>query len=263
MDEKGLSKIDSKPIRISPRLDIKGPTVVKGIHMEGLRVVGEPAALAKKYYEEGADELIFLDIVASLYQRNFDFDLLKSATKDIFIPVTVGGGLRSVDDIRKALSSGADKVAINTAAIKNPSLLKEAVEVFGGQCIVLYVEAKRQDEDTWEAYIDGGRERTDINVVDWIKEGVDMGVGEVLLSSIDADGTKLGYDIDLVKRVTPGLPVPIIVHGGCWSSDTAMNLLESAEVDMIAAASMFHYDHLSIDDFKKKLAHNGVKVRLP
>jgi cyclase len=252
----------TRSIRICPRLDIKGLNVVKGVHMEGLRVVGDPVDLALKYYQDGADEIIYLDIVASLYQREFDFELLKRVAKEVFVPITAGGGLRTVDDIKKALASGADKVAINTAGIKKPAFLQEAVEVFGGQCIVLYIEAKRIGEASWEAYIDGGRERTNVDVLGWVRTAQELGVGEVLLSSIDADGTRLGYDIELVKKIAPEVSVPLIVHGGGWTSQMVLELLRSANVDMVAASSMFHYNHHTIPDLKKELSGNGINVRL-
>src|SRR3989344_1276571 len=178
-----------KKIRIISRLDIKGPNVAKGVQSEGLRVVGNPRELAFKYYNDGADEIIYMDIVASLYQRNLDFDQLKSVSDNIFIPFTVGGGIRSIGDINNALRAGADKVVINTYAVKNPEFLSEAARKFGAQCIVLSVEAKKIAENKWEAYTDGGRERTGLDAVSWIKKGIELGVGEILITSIDQDGT--------------------------------------------------------------------------
>jgi len=182
-----------KSIRIIPRIDIKGPNVVKGIHNEGLRVVGNPVELARRYYKEGADEIIYMDIVASLYQRNLDFDLLKSVAEVIFIPLTAGGGIRSTNDINNALRAGADKIAINTYAIHHPDFLTEAVRKFGSQCIVLSVEAKKKDGNFWEAYTDGGRERTNINVIEWIRQGIELGVGEIIITSIDQEAALMNY----------------------------------------------------------------------
>src|SRR3989338_6940462 len=200
--------------RLIPRLDIKGPNVVKGIHMEGLRVVGDPRELARKYYEQGADELIAMDIVASLYGRSPDFDLMRSIANELFIPLTMGGGIQSLHDINNFLRAGADKVAINTFATRRPELLAEAVHQFGSQCIVLSVEAKRTSPGKWESYIDGGREHSGKDAIEWIKQALDLGVGEILLSSIDFDGTRKGFDAYLLKAVTAFATVPVVVHGG-------------------------------------------------
>src|SRR3989344_4585388 len=178
-----------KTVRIIPRLDIKGPHVVKGIHLEGLRVIGDPSNLAYKYYRDGADEILYLDIVASLYERNFDFDLLKSVSKKIFIPKTVGGGVRSINDINNALRAGADKIAINTFAVHHPEFITEAVHKFGSQCIALSVEAKKTNDGHWETYTDGGREKTGVDSISWIKKAISLGAGEIIITSIDQDGT--------------------------------------------------------------------------
>src|SRR3989344_2937347 len=184
-----------KTVRLIPRLDIKGSNIVKGVHTEGLRVVGHPKELALKYYQEGADEIAYMDIVASLYDRNLDFDQLRSVCDNIFIPFTVGGGIRSINDINNALRAGADKVAINTHAIHHPEFLAEAARNFGSQCIVLSIEAKKIRVNKWEAYTEGGRERTSVDVVEWARTAIDLGVGEIMLTSIDQDGTQRGYDM--------------------------------------------------------------------
>src|SRR3989338_1993955 len=220
-----------KNIRIIPRLDIKGPNVIKGVHTEGLRIVGDPKKLAAEYYQQGADEIIYMDIVASLYQRNLDFDQLKSVSDNIFIPFTVGGGIRSINDINNALHSGADKVAINTYAVKNPEFLSEAAKKFGAQCIVLSVEAKKIAENKWEAYTDGGRERTGLDAVSWIKKAIDLGVGEILITSIDRDGTYQGYDMELIKAVTSFAPIPVIAHGGAGSPENILEVIRDAKAD--------------------------------
>lgn len=251
-----------KNIRIIPRLDIKGPNVVKGIHTEGLRVVGNPRELAVRYYEEDADEIAYLDIVASLYQRNLDFDLLKQVSENIFIPFTVGGGIRSLNDINNALRAGADKIAINTFAINHPEFLSEAVKKFGSQCIVLSVEAKKISENKWEAYTDGGREKTGIDAVSWIKKALSFGIGEILITSIDRDGTKKGYEMELVSSVTAFAPVPVIAHGGAVDFDSIKNVIVEGKADAVAAASVFHYQNFSIRDIKKYLAKNNIEVRL-
>ena len=250
-----------KNIRIIPRLDIKGPNVVKGIHTEGLRVVGEPIKLAEKYYRDGADEIVYMDIVASLYQRNLDFDLLRSVASEIFIPLTVGGGIRSIHDINNALRAGADKVAINTYALGHPEFLREAVRTFGAQCIVLSVEAKKINPNSWEAYTDGGREKTGINAVDWIHQAVSQGVGEVFITSIDADGTRKGFDRELAQAVS-SVAVPVIIHGGANSPSSFLDILRDCKPDAVAASSIFHYGVATIKQVKKYLAKNNISVRL-
>lgn len=250
-----------KKIRIIPRLDIKGPNVVKGINCEGLRVVGNPKDLAHRYYKEGADELLCMDIVASLYQRNFDFDILKSLTKNIFIPITVGGGIRSINDINNALRAGADKIAINTYAIKNPAFLSEAAKKFGSQCIVLSIEAKKKVGGGWEAYTDGGREKTGIDAIKWAEKAISLGIGEIIVTSIDNDGTKRGYELELIKSITAISPVPVIVHGGAGSLESFKNVFSKYRPDGLAAASIFHYKDLNIKEIKKYLNKNKMPVR--
>lgn len=251
-----------KKIRIIPRLDIKGPNVVKGIHCEGLRVVGNPKDLAYRYYQEGADELLCMDIVASLYQRNFDFDLLKSLAQNIFIPITVSGGIRSTNDINNALRAGADKVAINTYAIKNPRFLNEAAKKFGSQCIALSLEAKKSGSKKWEVYTDGGREHTGIDAVEWTKKAISLGIGEIIITSIDNDGTKKGYDLELIESIAAISPVPVIVHGGAGSLESFKEAMSRHSPDGLAAASVFHYDDFKIKYLKDYLNKNGIAVRI-
>ncbi|MBN1870835.1 MAG: imidazole glycerol phosphate synthase subunit HisF [Candidatus Omnitrophica bacterium] len=244
-----------KKMRIIPRLDVKGPNVVKGIQLEGLRVVGKPSDLARKYYNEGADELIYIDIVASLYGRNNLAHIIEETIKkDVFIPITVGGGIRSVEDIDKILRSGADKVAINTAAVRNPELLKEAVRVFGSSTIVLSVEAKKISDGKWEAYVDNGRERTGLDVIDWIKKAVGLGVGEILVTSVDRDGTRLGFDGQLIDAVTSVVSVPVIASGGAGEIGHVAQCMENKKLDGIAIASMFHYGECTVGELKEKLS---------
>lgn len=250
-----------KNIRIIPRLDIKGPNVVKPVQTEALRVIGNPKDLALHYYKEGADELIYLDIVASLYERNIDFDLLKSVTENIFIPITVGGGIRSIHDINNLLRSGADKIAINTYAVKHPEFLSEAVREFGSQCIVLYVEAKKQPNGDYEAYTDGGRERSGLEVMSWIKRAIDLGIGEILLTSVDQDGTRRGFDIELLKKISTFSPIPIIAHGGAGKPETLKEAILKAKVDALGISSIFHYNEHSIEEIKKYLYKNKINVR--
>lgn len=248
-------------VRIIPRLDIKGPNVVKPVMTEALRVIGDPRKLIRRYYKEGADEIVYMDIVASLYGRNIDLDQLKRVTEGIFIPVAAGGGVRSIGDINNVLRAGADKVAINTYATTHPRFLKEAVETFGAQCIVLSLEAKKQPDGTYEAYTDGGRQRSGREVVAWVKEAIRMGVGEVLVTSIDGEGTREGYDLELVKSITKFAPVPVIAHGGAGSLESFLEVIEHGKADAVCASSIFHYREHKIGDVKKFLAAKGVRVR--
>lgn len=249
-------------VRVIPLLHIKGPNVVKPVQTEALKVVGNPKELAERYYKEGADEIIYLDIVASLYQRNFDFELLKSVSHDIFVPFTVGGGIRTIQDIKNALRVGADKVAINTHAIKNPKFLAEAARVFGTQCIVLFVEAKKIGENKWEAYTDGGRERTGVDAVEWVKKAISLGVGEVLITSIDRDGRRLGYESELISAITSWAPIPVIAHGGAGSLETVENVIVKDKADAVAISSSFHYEDFSVGELKQHLSNVGINVRL-
>ena len=251
-----------KKVRIIPRLDIKGPNVVKGIHCEGLRIVGTPTEMSAKYYEDGADELLCMDIVASLYQRNFDFDILRSLAQNIFIPITVGGGIKSVNDINNALRAGADKVAINTYAINHPEFIAEAVRKFGSQCIVLSLEAKKKGPKEWEAYTDGGREHTGVDAIEWVKEATSLGIGEIIVTSIDNDGTRNGYDLELLKEITAISPIPVIAHGGAGSKDSFLKVLSKYKLDGLAAASVFHYKDFSIETLKNYLIKNKVAIRI-
>ncbi|MFH1523279.1 MAG: imidazole glycerol phosphate synthase cyclase subunit [Patescibacteria group bacterium] len=252
-----------KNIRIIPRLDIKGPNVVKPIQTEALRVVGNPKELAVRYYQAGADEIIYLDIVASLYQRNLDFKLLKSVTKDIFIPVTAGGGVRTIQDINNALRSGADKVAINTHLVKEPEFINKAIREFGSQCIVLFIEAKKQTDGSYEVYTDGGRERTGLEVISWAKRAVKLGVGEILISSIDKDGTRDGYDIDLLKKINQLAPIPVIAHGGAGSLDSLEQAVKEGRADALGVSSILHYKEFTVKKIKNFLKRKNINVRIP
>lgn len=251
-----------KNIRIIAKLDIKGPNVVKPVHTEALRIVGDPKELVLRYYQEGADEIIYLDIVASLYQRNLDMDLLKSVTDNIFIPITAGGGIRTISDINLALRSGADKIAINTYAVYHPDFIAEAVREFGSQCIVLYVEAKKRPDGSYEAYTDGGRERTGKEVFGWVKQAIELGAGEILISSIDQDGTRRGYDIDLLQKINQISPVPVIAHGGAGDFTSFERVIVDQAADALAASSVFHYQDFTVSELKHYLANKGVNVRL-
>lgn len=239
-------------IRIIPRLDIKGPNVVKGIHLEGLRVIGNPNDLAIQYYHDGADELIFIDIVASLYNRNNLSDIISLAAKDVFIPITVGGGIRTIDDAACLFRMGADKVAINTAAIKTPKLLQDISDRFGAQSVVLSVEAKAK-EGGWEAYTDNGREKTGLEVISWVLQAQDLGIGEILLTSVDQEGTRRGLDISLIKEVSAISNVPLVVCGGIWEMDHLSPIQAMPEVDAVAMSSVFHYKEKTIQNVKNFL----------
>jgi imidazole glycerol-phosphate synthase subunit HisF len=247
--------------RIIPRLDIKAPNLVKGIHLEGLRVVGDPAEHAVRYYQEGADELLYVDIVASLYERNSLLGLVERTAASIFVPLTVAGGIRSVEDIHRLLRAGADKVAINTAAIRRPELLTEASRVFGSQCIVLSVEAKRIAPGKWEAFTDNGRERTGRDVVEWIREGVDRGAGEILLTSVDAEGTRKGFDLPLIDAIGRHTRVPVVASGGAGSAHHVQQAFERG-ADGVAVASLFHHKMLGPHGLKEALAAAGLSVVL-
>lgn len=248
-------------IRIIPRLDIKGPNVVKPVHTEALRIVGNPQELARRYDAEGADELMYIDIVASLYQRSLDFELLKSVTENVFIPVTAGGGIRSIQDINHALRSGADKVAINTHAVRHPEFLREAVQEFGSQCIVLFIEAKRRPDGRYVVYTDGGREPTDMDVVEWAKRGIELGVGELLLTSIDRDGTGRGFERPLIEAVGAIAPIPLIIHGGAGSCESIEEAVAIGNADAVALSSILHYNTHSIREVKAHLSANGYTMR--
>ena len=251
-----------KHIRIIPRLDVKNDTIVKGIHLEGLRVVGNPQELALKYYENGADELLYMDAVASLYERNSLHDIISKTSEKVFIPITVGGGLRSIDDIRNVLRSGADKVAINTAAIKNPEFISEAANTFGSQCIVVSIEAKKIADDKWEAFIDTGRESTGVNAIDWAHRCVDLGAGELLITSIDSEGTKKGFEIDLIKKISSKVPIPVIVCGGAGEKFHFIDLFNLTNIEAVSCASILHYEIMTISQIKHELHKKSISVRL-
>ena len=226
--------------RVIPVLHVKGPNLVKGIHLEGLRVLGKPEAFARHYYEQGADELIFLDIVASLYGRNNLEEIVRRVADQVFIPLTVGGGVRSVEDAQRLLRSGADKVAVNTAAVRRPALLRELAEAVGSQAVVVYVEAKERG-GWWECLTDNARERSGQGVLEWIQEAVSLGAGEVLLCSVDRDGTGLGYDLELTRRVSDAVTVPVVALGGAGNPEHCVQVLKEGKADAVAAASLFHY----------------------
>ena len=248
--------------RIIPCLDVKDGRVVKGTNFVSLRDAGDPVELAAFYDRELADELVFLDITASSDGRNTMVDVVRRTASQVFIPFTVGGGIRSVDDIRTMLHAGADKVSLNTAAVKAPALIAEGAKSFGSQCIVLAVDAKRCGSGKWEVYINGGRTPTGLDVMEWIRRGVDLGAGEILLTSMDCDGTKDGYDNELNRAVSELVEVPVIASGGAGTLPHFADALVQGKADAVLAASVFHYGEFSIRQTKEFLRSQGIEVRL-
>ncbi|MDB5790419.1 MAG: imidazole glycerol phosphate synthase subunit HisF [Massilia sp.] len=248
-------------LRIIPRLDIKGPNLIKGIRLEGLRVMGDPQEFAIKYYEAGADELIFMDIVASLYGRNNLSDIIRRTADQVFIPITVGGGIRSVEDARHILRSGADKVAINTAAIARPDLITEVARRFGSQAMVLSIEAKQIAPGKWEAYTDNGRERTGLDVMEWARRGVELGAGEVLITSVDREGTRKGFEVDLIAQVSGAVSVPVIASGGMGNMSHFLEASIAGRADAVSMADVLHYKRMSVDEIRGAALDAGLPVR--
>lgn len=231
-------------IRIIPRLDIKGPNLVKGIHLEGLRVLGKPEKFARYYYETGADELVYMDVVASLYGRNSLLHIIEKTAKEIFIPLTVGGGIRTLEDIKQALRAGADKVALNTAAINNPDIIRQASLKFGSSTILISIEAIRQEDGRYLCFTDNGREHTGVDVYEWAQKVAELGAGEIMLTSVDREGTGKGYDIELCKNVTTLVPIPVIVCGGAGRREHVQEVIEQGKADAVSFASIIHYDFI-------------------
>ncbi len=251
----------TRKTRIIARIDVKNEFVIKGIHLEGLRKVGDPIELARKYYQAGIDEILFMDAVASLYGRNNLFHIIEMACREVFIPITIGGGIRSIDDIDKALKSGADKISLNTQAIKEPGLISKAAEIYGSQCIVASIEAKKRN-GWWEAYVDNGREETGINVVEWARELEKLGAGEILLTSIDMEGTKKGFDKSLIESVYSNVGIPVIVSGGAGNAGHVTELAKHVDLDAVAFASLFHYNLSDVGQLKNELNEKGMNVRV-
>lgn len=248
-----------KTVRIIPRLDIKGPNLVKGIHLEGLRVLGKPADFAKYYYENGADELMFMDVVASLYERNSLHDIISETAKSKFIPITVGGGLRSISDIKGVLRAGADKVCLNTAAIKNPQLIKEASRMFGSSTIVVAIEAIKESDGRYLAYTDNGREYTGIDVFEWAQQVADLGAGEVVITSVDKEGTGQGFDIDLVSKISNLINIPVIAHGGAGKKDHVVDVIKMGNVSAVMISSLFHYHFIKDNESQASTLEGNVE----
>jgi cyclase len=250
-----------RKVRIIARLDIKGPNLIKGIHLEGLRVIGSPNEHAMRYYQQGADELIYMDCVATLYGRNSLGHIIQGAARDVFVPMTVGGGVRSVEDAMHLLRCGADKVAVNTAAVADPKLISNIARRFGSQCMVLSVEAKQIGSDRWEVYTDNGRERTGLDVITWVKEGVALGAGEILLTSVDREGTRQGFDIKLLRAVTQEVAVPVIASGGMGKPEDIIDAVQQGAADAIAIADTLHYRRATVGDIRRVAHAAGIDVR--
>ena len=249
--------------RIIPCLDVKDGKVVKGINFVGLREVGDPVSLAKVYYEQGADELVFLDITATHEHRDTMVHIVEKVAAEIFMPFTVGGGIRTTDDIRRILRAGADKISLNSAAVRNPQLLTDGANMFGSQCIVLAVDGRmRADGSGWNVVINGGRIDTGNDAIEWIKEGVRRGAGEILLTSMDADGTKNGYDCPLPRAVSESVGVPVIASGGAGTLEHLSQVLTEGKADAVLAASIFHFGTCTIPQAKQFLKSRGIPVRL-
>lgn len=248
--------------RIIPCLDIKDGKVVKGINFVGLKDVGDPVELAKEYDRQCADEVVFLDITATYEDRGIIKDVIQRAANELSIPLCVGGGIRSLEDFRMILSVGADKVSVNSAAIKNPQLIKEASDEFGVQCVVVAVDAKmRADHSGWDVYIAGGRENTGIDLLEWVKKCEALGAGEILLTSMDADGTREGFDIPMLKAVVEAVHIPVIASGGCGGKEDIADVFEKTNCDAALAASLFHYQEATVDEVKEICAKRHIPVR--
>ncbi len=247
-------------IRLIARLDVKAPSLIKGVHFEGLRKLGNPQEFAERYYNEGIDEILYIDAVASLYQRNTIVDLVRKTAGNVFIPICVGGGIRSVDDARALLRSGADKVAVNSAALSRPELINEISETFGSQCMVISIQGKLQG-DIWEAYCDQGRERSGRDAVDWAREATARGAGEVLLTSVDQEGTCRGFDVALTRAVVDAVGVPVIASGGMGAVSHMTAAIHAGGAHAIAMAHVLHYKKLSVAEVRASAAAAGIDMR--
>ena len=249
-------------VRLIARLDIKGPNLIKGVQLEGLRVIGDPQEYARRYYEQGADELIYIDIVASLYGRSKLTEIVRRAAHDVFVPMTVGGGVRDVADVYDLLRAGADKVAINTAAVRRPELVTEVARRFGSQCMVLSIEAKQQAVGQWEVYTDCGRERSGLDAVAWARRGVELGAGEILVTSIDREGTRKGFDVALTRAIASEVSVPVIASGGYGSPQHLLDVVQTGRADAVAVADALHYGRITMTELRREALQAGLHVRV-
>ncbi|MCC8169797.1 MAG: imidazole glycerol phosphate synthase subunit HisF [Oscillospiraceae bacterium] len=248
--------------RIIPCLDVNNGRVVKGVNFVNLIDAGDPVECARVYDKAGADELVFLDITASSDARETVVDMVEAVARQVFIPFTVGGGIRTVEDFRRILNAGADKVAVNSAAIKRPELIFEAAKKFGSQCVVCAIDAKRRDGGGWDVYLNGGRVNTGIDAVEWASKAEKLGAGEILLTSMDCDGTKAGYDIELTRAISENAKIPVIASGGAGTMEHFLDAFREGKADAVLAASLFHFKEIEIMDLKKYLAEHGESVRL-
>ncbi len=249
--------------RLIARMDIKGSDLIKPINLEGVRKIGAPKSFALDYYNQGIDEILYMDAVASLYNRNGLAQLVSETVRDIFVPITVGGGIRNLQDVESMLNSGADKVAINTAAIHSPELIDQVARRFGSQCMVLSIEAKRRSgQSGWEAYVDCGRERTNVDVVEWARQGVDRGAGEILLTSVDHEGMCQGLDVALSEAVSSKVSIPVILSGGMGTPQHMVEALINGKADAVAMAHVLHYKKLTVHELRLHLAENQISTRM-
>ena len=251
----------STGVRLIARLDVKGPNLIKGIHLEGLRVIGDPQKYAQRYYDQGADEIIYIDVVASLYGRSSLVQIVRHTAHGVFVPLTVGGGIRSVDDVKDLLRAGADKVAINTAAVQRPQLISDVARRFGSQCMVVSIEAKQRSIGCWEVYTDSGRERTGLDVVEWAREAARLGAGEVLVTSIDREGTRRGYDVELTRAVSRAVCIPVIASGGYGSPSDLIDVVKNGGADAVAIADALHYERITLMEIRAQALDAGITVR--
>lgn len=248
--------------RIIPCLDVRDGKVVKGINFVGIKEVGDPVECAMEYNKQGADEIVFLDITATNEKRKTMDDVVERTAKNVFVPLTVGGGIRGVEDFRRLLLAGADKISVNSAAVKDPQIIERAASKFGSQCVVIAVDAKQRPDMGYTVYLNGGREDTGIDLIDWIRKAELLGAGELLLTSMDADGTKAGFDKDMLNAVLREIKIPVIASGGCGRLEDFSDVFKNTNVDAALAASVFHYGQLTVGEVKKHLKDNGIAVRL-
>ena len=248
--------------RIIPCLDVRDGKVVKGINFVGIKEVGDPVECAMEYNKQGADEIVFLDITATNEKRKTMDDVVERTAKNVFVPLTVGGGIRGVEDFRRLLLAGADKISVNSAAVKDPQIIERAASKFGSQCVVIAVDAKQRPDMGYTVYLNGGREDTGIDLIDWIRKVESLGAGELLLTSMDADGTKAGFDKDMLNAVLREIKIPVIASGGCGRLEDFSDVFKNTNVDAALAASVFHYGQLTVGEVKKHLKDNGIAVRL-
>jgi cyclase len=254
-------KVNKKYTRLIARLDVKGPNLIKGVHLEGLRTLGDPSEYAQKYYSQGVDEIIYMDIVASLYGRSNLVEIVSHTARNVFVPMTVGGGIRSVEDVKSLLDAGADKVAINTAAVKRPDLIREVSQCFGSQCMVISIEAKQRSKSNWEIYTDCGRERTGVDAIKWAEKAVQLGAGEILVTSIDREGTRKGFDVMLTRAISDVVGVPVIASGGFGNTDHLLEVVSLGGADAVAIADGLHYNRMSVVEIKSLCSGSQVEFR--